>query len=179
MPETESHSRVHRSLVSALIGRLLQNLTSASYVCRHQTSPSPLCSPFTHPPSTHPPKHASTKRNDRPRRAKYGSATSPSVKSPSPVAAVASARVQGLASSRVGEATSLLSSGGAEAVGGGGRRRSVGFSDTVELASFEHLLWQEIDKVRSALCRRIRRVRRWCLSRHVRTQSGAGEEEDK
>ncbi len=69
------------------------------------------------------------------------------------MAGAASARVQGLESSRAGETTGLLSSSGAGAGagsggGGGGGGRSVGFSDTVELASFEHLLWQEIGKVR-------------------------------
>ena len=84
-----------------------------------------------------------------PRRAQYGSTTSLSTKAQQPPAGA------GADGGVTSEATGLLSSGG------GGARvqeqqkqtvgRSVGFSDTVELASFEHLLEQEIDKVRQML----------------------------
>eukprot|EP00752_Nemacystus_decipiens_P005274 g4784.t1 len=85
------------------------------------------------------------------RRATYGSTTSPS--------ASAQQSPPGADGGTTSESTGLLSSGGGGAGGAGARvqeqqkqqqqtvGRSVGFPDTVELASFEHLLVEEIDKV--------------------------------
>ncbi|CAN0054746.1 unnamed protein product, partial [Ectocarpus sp. 6 AP-2014] len=90
------------------------------------------------------------------RRARYGSASSLSSQ---PQAAADDRAAAAAQSSRPGETTGLLPSRGGtiqEDGGGGGRPvgglRSVGFSDTVELASFEHLLEEEIDKARKRAC---------------------------
>ncbi|CAM9811665.1 unnamed protein product, partial [Ectocarpus sp. 8 AP-2014] len=92
------------------------------------------------------------------RRARYGSANSLSSQ-PQAAADDRAAAAAAAQSSRPGETTGLLPSRGGpiqEDGGGGGRPvgglRSVGFSDTVELASFEHLLEEEIDKARRREC---------------------------